>query len=48
MKVVDMFGAGIPVLAVDYQCIGELVKNGENGYTFKNCDELYGRLVELS
>lgn len=36
MKVVDMFGAGIPVLAVNYRCIGELVKNNKNGYTFNN------------
>lgn len=36
MKVVDMFGAGIPVLAVNYRCIGELVKNSKNGYTFNN------------
>lgn len=36
MKVVDMFGAGLPVLAVEYNCINELVKNDKNGYTFKD------------
>ncbi|CAJ0956954.1 unnamed protein product, partial [Mesorhabditis belari] len=40
MKVVDMFGARIPVLAKRYLCIGELVKEGVNGKTFENANEL--------
>lgn len=36
MKVVDMFAAGIPVLAIRYKCIGELVKHGVNGCVFKD------------
>ncbi|CAH2090713.1 unnamed protein product [Euphydryas editha] len=40
MKVVDMFGAGLPVCAYDFKCLNELVQNGENGYTFSNSDEL--------
>jgi beta-1,4-mannosyltransferase len=34
MKVVDMFGSGIPVLAFEFPAISELVKSGENGFTF--------------
>merc|ERR1712196_125421 len=34
MKVVDMFGAGLPVLAVDFGCINELVEDGHNGVIF--------------
>jgi beta-1,4-mannosyltransferase len=48
MKVVDMFGAGLPVLAVHYRCIGELLTDGCNGYTFRNAQELCQRLIELS
>jgi len=42
MKVVDMLGSGLPVLALEdnYECIRELVKPGENGETFKNSEEL--------
>ncbi|CAG9561514.1 unnamed protein product [Danaus chrysippus] len=45
MKVVDMFGAGLPVFACDFKCIDELVQNGENGYTFKTSDELSKLIV---
>ncbi|KAF3178126.1 mannosyltransferase [Orbilia oligospora] len=35
MKVVDMFGVGIPVAAVKFEAIGELVKDGINGVVFE-------------
>ncbi|XP_075979168.1 ALG1, chitobiosyldiphosphodolichol beta-mannosyltransferase [Anticarsia gemmatalis] len=45
MKVVDMFGAGLPVCAFDFLCLDELVEEGINGYTFKNSDELAKQIV---
>ncbi|XP_026487260.1 chitobiosyldiphosphodolichol beta-mannosyltransferase [Vanessa tameamea] len=45
MKVVDMFGAGLPVCAYDFKCLNELVQNGENGYTFRTSDELSKQIV---
>lgn len=45
MKVVDMFGAGLPVCAFDFLCLDELVENGVNGYTFRNSDELAKQIV---
>lgn len=43
MKVVDMFSAGLPCLAIgDYPSLGELVKDNENGRVFHDSKELAG------
>ncbi|GAA5915759.1 hypothetical protein JCM5296_002648 [Sporobolomyces johnsonii] len=47
MKVVDMFGCGLPVVALDFACIGELVQDGTNGRTFRTAQNLADRLVSL-
>ncbi|KAL2173434.1 glycosyltransferase family 33 protein [Thermothelomyces heterothallicus CBS 202.75] len=48
MKVVDMFGAGLPVAAYrGYESFGELVKEGENGAGFETAEELAGILGRL-
>uniref|UniRef100_A0A131XS77 Putative chitobiosyldiphosphodolichol beta-mannosyltransferase n=1 Tax=Ixodes ricinus TaxID=34613 RepID=A0A131XS77_IXORI len=47
MKVVDMFGCGLPVCAVDYPCIQELVKPGETGLVFQSSEELCDQLCDL-
>jgi len=44
MKVVDLFGAGVPVFALDYgACLAERVRHGVNGRLFSNS----GQLAEL-
>ncbi|WKX99128.1 hypothetical protein Q1695_014196 [Nippostrongylus brasiliensis] len=48
MKVVDMFGAGIPVLAKRFNCIGELVQDGQNGYLFDTATDLFQHLFALA
>ncbi|KAL3421113.1 glycosyl transferase group 1 [Phlyctema vagabunda] len=48
MKVVDMFGAGLPVVGyADYESWDELVREGENGRGFVTGDELATVLMEL-
>eukprot|EP00656_Telonema_subtile_P045467 TRINITY_DN51717_c0_g1_i1.p1 TRINITY_DN51717_c0_g1~~TRINITY_DN51717_c0_g1_i1.p1 ORF type:complete len:441 (-),score=36.87 TRINITY_DN51717_c0_g1_i1:91-1413(-) len=40
MKAVDMFGAGIPVMALYYPAITELVQDGKSGWLFEDAIEL--------
>ncbi|RPA83601.1 hypothetical protein BJ508DRAFT_413274 [Ascobolus immersus RN42] len=47
MKVVDLFGCGIPVLAAGFQCVGELVKDGVNGKLFQDAEGLGALLKHL-
>ncbi|GEM10494.1 beta-1,4-mannosyltransferase, glycosyltransferase family 33 protein [Rhodotorula toruloides] len=47
MKVVDMFGCGLPVLALDFPCLGELIKDGKNGRTFETAEDLADELITL-
>ncbi|KAK1315626.1 hypothetical protein QJS10_CPA05g01836 [Acorus calamus] len=47
MKVVDMFGCGLPVCAVSYSCIEELVQVGTNGFLFSKSSELADELLLL-
>ncbi|KAM9985836.1 hypothetical protein ACTFIZ_002133 [Dictyostelium cf. discoideum] len=47
MKVVDMFGCCLPVLAIDFKCIQELVKVNHNGFLFKDSNQLHQLLNQL-
>jgi beta-1,4-mannosyltransferase len=48
MKILDLFGAGVPVFAVDYgPCLAELVREGSNGCLFRTSDDL-ARLLDGS
>jgi beta-1,4-mannosyltransferase len=47
MKIVDMFGSCLPVCAIDYKTLPELVKNGHNGLIFADYKELAAQLLDL-
>lgn len=47
MKVVDLFGGGVPVLAIGFKAIAELVKDGENGRVFGDAKELGKCLLDV-
>ncbi len=48
MKVADLFGAGVPVCALDYgACLAERVRHGDNGLLFSTPRQLANILFEL-
>lgn len=46
MKIVDMFGAGLPVCALDFATLPELV-NSDNGLVFNSDQQLSSQILQL-
>jgi beta-1,4-mannosyltransferase len=48
MKIADLFGAGVPVCALNYgPCLAEQVRHGSNGLLFADAEQLAAQLYEL-
>ena len=47
MKIYDFFGCEVPVCAVSFKCLDELVQDGANGRVFHSSDELANQLFDL-
>ncbi|CDK28291.1 unnamed protein product [Kuraishia capsulata CBS 1993] len=47
MKVVDLFGCGIPVISLGFETIGELVQDGKNGAIVSTADEMVKEFEQL-
>lgn len=48
MKIIDMFGCGLPVLAKQFSTIDEQISEGQNGRLFDTSTQLRQILVELA
>lgn len=47
MKVLDMYGCQVPVCAIGFDCLDELVKDSVNGRVFRDGEELSVQLYDL-
>ena len=48
MKIADLFGAGVPVLALDYgACLAERVRHGDNGLLFSTAGQMADIVFDL-
>ncbi|KAI9141005.1 hypothetical protein BKA69DRAFT_1167065 [Paraphysoderma sedebokerense] len=47
MKVLDMFGGGMPVCARNFECLNELIREYENGRVFSSPQDLAEQILEL-
>lgn len=47
IEIIDMFGGQVPVCAIRYSCITEVMRHGWNGMVFNTSDELAGQMLDL-